>query len=149
MPCLKKKKDDGGIVSTTIYAYITGYIDGETPTDITSFNPYVLNETGDTTIEVCAGPEISTFDPSTYDLLPSIKFTVEIPVGYSIKNAYIWNDVLEVYEDIMSDHRALNTNPRYSQRTINDITYNSYVRGPVNEDVANSNEKYKIIITKQ
>ena len=131
------------------YAYITGYRFNDTPTDITVFNPFLLNLEGDTEIEIYAPAEISTFDPETYDLLPSIKFTVDVPEGYVIKNAYVWNDDSEEYETIMSDHRALSTNPRYSQRTINGIVYNSYCRGPVNENVANSQEQYKIIITKQ
>ena len=131
------------------YVYITGYRFNDTPTDITVFNPFLLNFEGDTEIEVYAPAEISTYDPETYDILPSIKFTVDVPEGYVIKNAYVWNDDSEEYETIMEDHRALSTNPRYSQRTINGVTYNSYCRGPVNEESANSQEQYKIIITRQ
>ena len=141
---LEKKKEDN-----VVYAYITGYGFNDTPTDITVFNKFSLNETGDTEIEVYAPAEISVYDPDTYDLLPSVKFTVEIPDGYSIKNAYVWNDDNDAYETIMSDHRALGTNPRHATRVIDGITYNSYCRGPVNEEAANSQEQYKIIITKQ
>ena len=148
----EKKKDELAPVSGVPYAYITGYALDGTPTDITVFNPFELNEEGDTEIEIYTGEEITTYSPSTYEDLPSVKLTVDIPNGYYIKDAYIWNDDIGANGDyeLMDGARTFDVNPRYSSRVINGVTYNSYSRGPVNDTAASpANEKYKIIITKQ
>ena len=149
---IEKKKDELGPVEPgTPYAYITGYALDGTPTDITVFNPFVLNETGDTTIEVYASSELSVWNPQTYEDLSCVKFTVDIPEGYVLTAAYIWNDELgaEGEYELLNDNRRFDVNSRYSIRIIDGVTYNSYTRGPVNDVTAHNNEKYKIIITKQ
>ncbi len=149
---IEKKKGELGPVEPGIpYAYITGYALDGTPTDITVFNPFVLNETGDTTIEVYASSELSVWNPQTYEDLSCVKFTVDIPDGYVLTAAYIWNDELgtEGEYELLNDNRRFDVNSRYSIRIIDGVTYNSYTRGPVNDVTAHNNEKYKIIITKQ
>ena len=149
---MKKKKDELGPVEPgTPYAYITGYALDGTPTDITVFNPFSLNKSGSTEIEVYASSELSVWNPQTYEDLSCVKFTVDIPEGYVLTAAYIWNDELGAggeYE-LLNDNRRFDVNSRYSIRIIDGVTYNSYTRGPVNDVTAHNNEKYKIIITKQ
>lgn len=143
---IEKKKDD-----ELVYAYITGYALDGTPTDITVFNPFSLNKSGSTEIEVYASSELSVWNPQTYEDLSCVKFTVDIPEGYVLTAAYIWNDELGAggeYE-LLNDNRRFDVNSRYSIRIIDGVTYNSYTRGPVNDVTAHNNEKYKIIITKQ
>ena len=146
---IEKKKDELVPVGPgTPYAYITGYALDGTPTDITVFNPFVLNETGDTTIEVYTSSELSVWNPETYEDLPCVKFTVDIPEGYVLTAAYIWNDELGAEGEYES--KSFDTNARYSSRLIDGVTYNSYTRGPANDPTAMpAGEKYKIIITKQ
>ena len=146
---LEKKKE---IEDSIRYAYINGYALDATPTDITVFNKFLLNSEGDTVLEIYAPVEITAYDPVTYEDLPSVKLVVDVPDGYYIREAYIWNDdagTSGAYELMNNDPRAFGVNPRYSSRVIDGITYYSYARGPVDETVANSGEKYKIIITKQ
>ena len=149
---IEKKKDELGPVEPgTPYAYITGYALDGTPTDITVFNPFSLNKSGSTEIEVYASSELSVLNPQTYEDLSCVKFTVDIPEGYVLTAAYIWNDELGAggeYE-LLNDNRRFDVNSRYSIRIIDGVTYNSYTRGPVNDVTAHNNEKYKIIITKQ
>ena len=149
---IEKKKDELGPVEPgTPYAYITGYALDGTPTDITVFNPFSLNKSGSTEIEVYASSELSVWNPQTYEDLSCVKFTVDIPEGYVLTAAYIWNDELGAggeYE-LLNDNRRFDVNSRYSIRIIDGVTYNSYTRGPVNDVTAHNNEKYKIIITKQ
>ena len=143
---IEKKKDD-----ELVYAYITGYALDGTPTDITVFNPFSLNKSGSTEIEVYASSELSVWNPQTYEDLSCVKFTVDIPEGYVLTAAYIWNDELgaEGEYELLNDNRRFDVNSRYSIRIIDGVTYNSYTRGPVNDVTAHNNEKYKIIITKQ
>ena len=147
---IEKKKDeltpsgDG-----KLYAYITGYELNGTATDITVFNPFELNDEGDTIVEIKTSNELSIWDPSTYEDLPAVKLTVDIPEGYEITDAYIYNVVTSQYDSIIGDNRRFATNPRYSTRVINGVTYNSYVRGPVDDVTARGEAQYKIIITKQ
>ena len=140
---LEKKKEEEDSIR---YAYITGYALNGEPTDITAFNKFLLNETGDTEIEIYAPQEVGTYDTSGADL-PSIKLTVDIPEGYSIKEGYVWNPVLNEY-NILSDDKVFAVNPRYSSRVIDGVTYNSYVRGAANDEGIKGNTQYKIIITK-
>lgn len=142
---IQKKKDE------LVYAYITGYALDGTPTDITVFNPFSLNKSGSTEIEVYASSELSVWNPQTYEDLSCVKFTVDIPEGYVLTAAYIWNDELgaEGEYELLNDNRRFDVNSRYSIRIIDGVTYNSYTRGPVNDVTAHNNEKYKIIITKQ
>ena len=147
---IEKKKDDlAPVADTTPYAYITGYEVNGTATDITVFNPFELNEEGDTEIVVMASNELSVWNPESYEDLPAIKFTVDIPSGYTITEGYIWNAITNQYDDLMADNRRFATNSRYATRTINGVTYNSYVRGPVSDTTARGEAQYKIIITKQ
>ena len=144
---LEKKKIEEDSIR---YAYINGYGLNDTPTDITLFHKYLLNETGDTELELYAAEELSVWDPATYEDLPSYKFTVDIPDGYEITGAYIWNVIRNSYEDIqgINDSRRFETNSRYATREIDGITYNSYVRGPASDTTARNATQYKIIITK-
>ena len=144
---LEKKKIEEDSIR---YAYINGYGLNDTPTDITLFHKYLLNETGDTELELYASEELSVWDPASYDDLPSYKFTVDIPDGYEITGAYIWNVIRNSYEDIqgINDSRRFETNTRYATREIDGITYNSYVRGPASDTTARNATQYKIIITK-
>ena len=144
---LEKKKIEEDSIR---YAYINGYGLNDTPTDITVFHKYLLNATGDTVFELNAAEELSVWDPSTYDDLPSFKFTVDIPDGYAITGAYIWNVISNEYEDIngVNDSRRFATNTRYATREIDGITYYSYVRGLPTDTTARGSIQYKIIITK-
>ena len=132
------------------YAFISGFaIDGES-TDITTFNKFLLNNSGDTVIEVFSPVEIARWDPVTNEDLPSLKMNVDIPVGYVLKEAYLWNEHLDEYELLNNDSRAFGVNPVHATVVRDGITYNSYVRGEVDDIAATTTiEKYKIIITKQ
>ena len=134
---LKKKKD------SIRYVYINGCPLDETPGDITLFVPYLLDESGTTEIEFYSAQELPLYDQNDNEL-PSYKLTMEIPEGYTISNFYVWSALSNEYQA-----KAYATNPRYSTRVIDDVTYNSYVRTPANDIVANGPLKYKIIITKQ
>ena len=140
----KKKEEEDSIR----YAYITGYELNDDPTDITVYNKYLLNDSGDTIFEIYASQEIAAWDPSTNDDLPSIKFTVDIPAGYSIKEAYIWSNVGNEGYQLLTGIQAFGQNTRYATRVIDGITYNSYVRGKADETTIRGATKYKIIITK-
>ena len=113
------------------------------------FNPFELNEDGDTEIEIQTSAELSVWDPETYEDLPAYKLTVDIPAGYVISEGYIWNAITNQYDDLMADNRRFDTNSRYATRVINGVTYNSYARGPVSDATARGAAQYKIIITKQ
>ena len=137
---LEKKKDE------LVYAYITGYALDGAPTDITVFNKFLLNDSGDTEFEIYAPQEIGAYANNGNDL-PSIKLTVDIPSDYSIKSAYQWNTITSEYS-LLTDDLSFGQNPRYASREIDEITYNSYVRGPVNSNAMRGTTQYKIIITK-
>ena len=137
---LEKKKDE------LVYAYITGYALDGAPTDITVFNKFLLNDSGDTEFEIYAPQEIGAY-ANNGDDLPSIKLTVDIPSDYSIKSAYQWNTITSEYS-LLTDDLSFGQNPRYASREIDEITYNSYVRGPVNSNAMRGTTQYKIIITK-
>ena len=142
---IEKKKDELGPIDGKIYAYITGYEPNGTPTIITLFNKYLLNEEGSTEIEFTTDPELGAYDPETYQPIFPFRLTVEIPTDYTITSLKVYNSIMEKWDDL-----ALVQNPRYSQRVIDGITYNSYVKGPV--DDVNADEyryTYKITITKQ
>ena len=146
----EKKKDelDNGDSDVPLqpYAYMTGYGLNDTPTDITQFNEFVLNESGDTEIEFYTPQEFAAWDPSTNDDLPSVKLTVDIPDGYSIKNVYMWNVLTNNY-DLLTGSNEFIQNPRYTSRIINGVTYNSYVRGDSDPTATRGLTRYKIIIT--
>ena len=145
---IEKKKDELAPVGGGVpYAYITGYALDGTATNITVFNQFELNEEGDTVIEFRTSQEIGAWDPSTNDDLPSIKLTVDIPVGYSITEAQLWDNLREQYSTL-SGANQFGTNPRYSSRVIDGVTYNSYVRGPIDEVETRGAQRYKITITK-
>ena len=142
----EKKKDELGPVEPgTPYAYITGYALDDTPTDIMMFNPFELNESGDTELEIWSAKEIGSYDENGNDL-PSLKLTVDIPSGYSIKESYQWNPINNTYALI--ENGLFEQNPRYASRTINGVTYNSYVRKVSDPYSVRDNTRYKIIITK-
>lgn len=141
---LEKKKDLG---DNEKYAYITAYPLNGTPTDITQFNTFLLNEEGDTEIEIMAGQEMAVWDPSTNEDLPSIKLTVDIPEDYTLSRVYIWSTLSNEYQ-LCEGSNAFGVNPRYASRDINGVTYNSYVRGPINELSTRGPQQYKIIVTK-
>ena len=144
---IEKKKDELGPVEPGIpYAYITGYALDGTPTDIMMFNQFELNKSGDTELEIWSAKEIGSYDENGNDL-PSIKLTVDIPSDYSIKSAYQWNTITSEYS-LLTDDLSFGQNPRYASREIDEITYNSYVRGPVNSNAMRGTTQYKIIITK-
>ena len=128
------------------YAYITGYALDGTPTDITVFNKFRLNDSGDTEFEIYAPQEIGAY-ANNGDDLPSIKLTVDIPSDYSIKSAYQWNPLTSEY-NLLTGNLTFGQNPRYTSREIDEITYNSYVRGPVDATAMRGLTRYKIIITK-
>ena len=54
---------------------------------------------------------------------------------------------IEVLDDYDCEY-PFDTNIRYTSRVINGVTYNSYMRGPVEEIEFRGTEKYKLIITK-
>ena len=142
----EKKKDELGPVEPgTPYAYITGYALDGTPTDIMMFNPFELNESGDTELEIWSAKEIGSYDENGNDL-PSLKLTVDIPSDYSIKESYQWNPINNTYALI--ENGLFEQNPRYATRTINGVTYNSYVRKVSDPYSVRDNTRYKIIITK-
>ena len=110
------------------------------------FNEFDLNESGDTVLEVYAPQEYGMWVDSGD--IPSFRLTVDIPVGYSTPILYMWNPFTNDYELLDSESQFV-TNPRYSSRTINGVTYNSYVRGPEDEQNPRGTTQYKIIITKE
>ena len=140
---LEKKKEEENRIR---YAYITGYALDGTPTDITVFNKFLLNDSGDTEFEIYAPQEIGAY-ANNGDDLPSIKLTVDIPSDYSIKSAYQWNPITSEYS-LLTGNLAFGQNPRYTSREIDAITYNSYARGPVDSTAMRGVTQYKIIITK-
>ena len=145
---IEKKKDELAPVGGGVpYAYITGYAIGDTPTNITVFNQFELNEDGDTVIEIETAQEIGAWDPSNNNDLPSIKLTVDIPEGYSITETLLWDNLRNQYSPLNTDNQ-FGVNPRYSSRVIDGVTYNSYVRGPVDDEGTRGTQRYKITITK-
>jgi len=147
----EKKKDEledsDSDVPVIPYVYITGYALNGEPTNITVFNQFELNESGNTEIEVIAPQEIAAWDPSTNDDLPSIKMTVDVPDGYTPTALYIWNVLTNEYQLLTGDNDFAQ-NPRYESRIINGVTYNSYVRGSADDVNTRGETRYKIIITK-
>ena len=140
----EKKKDElTPVVPTTPYAYITGYGLSDTATDITQFNPFELNESGDTVIEFYGPQELPLYDQNDNEL-PSLKVTMDIPTGYEITDFKLWNAITNEYQDT-----TYGQNLRYSTRTIGGVTYNSFSRGPVDAIPSRGKTQYKIIITKQ
>lgn len=143
---MKKKKDELVPVEPgTPYAYITGYALDGTPTDITMFNQFELNKSGDTELEIWSAKEIGSYDEKGNDL-PSIKLTVDIPSDYSIKESYQWNPITNAYALI--EDGLFRQNPRYASRTINGVVYNSYVRKVSDPYSVREDTRYKIIFTK-
>ena len=140
----KDELDDGSEVPTlTPYAYITGYGFNDTPTDITLFNAFELNETGDTVIEFYGPQELPLYDQNDNEL-PCFKVTMDIPADYEITEFYLWNAITSEYQST-----TFGQNQRYSTRNIGGVTYNSYARGPVNSISPRGVTQYKIKITKQ
>ena len=142
----EKKKDElGPVESGTPYAYITGYALDGTPTDITMFNQFELNKSGDTELEIWSAKEIGSYDENGNDL-PSIKLTVDIPSDYSIKESYQWNPLNSTY--VLVEDGLFEPNPRYTSRTINGVVYNSYARKTSSQTNTREDTRYKIIFTK-
>ena len=140
----EKKKDElKPVESGKPYAYITGYGLNDPVTDITQFNQFELNETGDTVIEFYGPQELPLYDENDNEL-PCLKVTMDIPANYTITEFYLWNAILNNYQ--VTD---FGQNNRYSTRTIGGVTYNSFARGPVNSIASRGITQYKIIITKQ
>jgi hypothetical protein len=140
----EKKKDELEPGDTgTPYAYITGYGFNDTATDITRFNPFELNESGDTVIEFYGPQELPLYDQNDNEL-PCLKVTMDIPTGYEITDFKLWNAITNEYQDT-----TYGQNQRYSTRTIGGVTYNSYARGPVSSISPRGTTQYKITITKQ
>ena len=143
---IKKKGDElAPVESGTPYAYITGYALDGTPTDITMFNQFELNKSGDTELEIWSAKEIGSYDENGNDL-PSIKLTVDIPSDYSIKESYEWNPLNSIY--VLVENGLFEQNPRYVSRTINGVVYNSYVRKASSQINTREDTRYKIIFTK-
>lgn len=143
---IEKKKDELVPVEPgTPYAYITGYALDGTPTDITMFNQFELNKSGDTELEIWSAKEIGSYDENGNDL-PSIKLTVDIPSDYSIKESYEWNPLSSIY--VLVENGLFEQNPRYASRTINGVVYNSYVRKASSQINTREDTRYKIIFTK-
>lgn len=143
---IEKKKDElAPVESGTPYAYITGYALDGTPTDITMFNQFELNKSGDTELEIWSAKEIGSYDENGNDL-PSIKLTVDIPSDYSIKESYEWNPLNSIY--VLVENGLFEQNPRYASRTINGVVYNSYVRKASSQINTREDTRYKIIFTK-
>ena len=142
----EKKKDElGPVESGTPYAYITGYALDGAPTDITMFNQFELNKSGDTELEIWSAKEIGSYDENGNDL-PSIKLTVDIPSDYSIKESYQWNPLNSTY--VLVEDGLFEPNPRYTSRTINGVVYNSYARKTSSQTNTREDTRYKIIFTK-
>ncbi len=141
----KKKGELAPIEPGTPYAYITGYALDGTPTDITMFNQFELNKSGDTELEIWSAKEIGSYDENGNDL-PSIKLTVDIPSDYSIKESYEWNPLNSIY--VLVENGLFEQNPRYASRTINGVVYNSYVRKASSQINTREDTRYKIIFTK-
>lgn len=143
---IEKKKGELSPVEPGIpYAYITGYALDGTPTDITMFNQFELNKSGDTELEIWSAKEIGSYDENGNDL-PSIKLTVDIPSDYSIKESYEWNPLNSIY--VLVENGLFEQNPRYASRTINGVVYNSYVRKASSQINTREDTRYKIIFTK-
>ena len=105
-----------------------------------------MKETEDTIIELATSSEIGTYHPETNQPTFPLRLTVEIPSDYAITSLIVYNPYMAQWENAAS----LITNPRYAQRQINGITYNSYVKGPADDFTADElTYRYKITITKQ
>ena len=72
---------------------------------------------------------------------------MDVPEGFTLSEVYIWSNVGNEYQ-VLDSKNVFGTNPRYATREIDGITYNSYVRGPVDDLGTRGPQRYKIIVTK-
>ena len=129
---LKKKSSD--VTESKEYVYISGsrYVD-----DKTSIIPiYIMNcfeidaDTLDENkgIEIISGSEIGgyydTEDPNNTSNNFCQLFAIDVPDGYEV-DCHLWDDDTQTY---FSEIEPIMSNPRYSQKTYGDKTYDCYVR---------------------
>ena len=138
------KKNDSETVSAKHYAYINACsLDATSLTDATVFHEYELNETGETTYELKSAEELQMYNADTGEESDTVRFTVDIPVGYSISYLGLYNDASHIY-----DPNPFEVNPKCATKTIGGVTYNSYSRLGQNTNIALGAAKWKITIKK-
>lgn len=139
----KKKIDE----SNVDYLYVNGYTEGETPNDITTYNPYVitLDNENKFEIEVISPAEMEGY-PGRYK---AVTFGVDVPEGYTLDGLKQWVQIGNgSWQDVTYDQ-----NPRGNKKYGN-VSYNCWSRKPSDNDWETTGAelpagyRYKIIISK-